>query len=162
MINIPYSGSGIFTSSLTMNKFAAKSFLKGAININIPQHILLNTCENLDMAYIEKTLGYPCIIKPNSSGSSLGVSKVLNQEGLLQAVEKIRSPDETVLAEEYIVGTEVTVGIIKTKKSEFVLPIAEIIRPIHDPQNLNMKNTIGYDHHQLVQKIIPARLLLHR
>jgi D-alanine-D-alanine ligase len=66
-------------------------------------------------------------VKPNSGGSSYGISKVMGKKDLEKAIIKAFAEDTEVLVEQFIAGTEVTCGVMRTKTDFFAFPITEII-----------------------------------
>jgi D-alanine-D-alanine ligase len=126
MVNIPYTSCDAATSALTMNKrytVAVAAF--GGINVAKSMHLFRHT--PVSPENILKQLSLPLFVKPNSGGSSIGMSKVAKAEELVAAIEKAFKEDEQVLVEEFISGREFTVGVFKTTKEIIVLPITEII-----------------------------------
>ena len=79
------------------------------------------------MGAILDTLKLPVFVKPNESGSSLGVSKVKNVEELLPAIEKAFREDKQVLIEEFIEGRELTIGVFRVNGYLYALPATEIV-----------------------------------
>jgi D-alanine-D-alanine ligase len=73
------------------------------------------------------TLGLPFFVKPNQSGSSLGVSMVNNLDELDQALAFAFAEDHDILIESYLKGTEVSVGVLRYKGEILVLGITEIV-----------------------------------
>ncbi len=123
-LNIPYTGSDTFSLALALNKTITKKILK-AENIPTPNFQLFTRGnEELDPA-----LKFPLIVKPNCEGSAKGISKanvVDNAEDLFKRVkETLSSYHQEALAEEFIEGKELTVGILENGKTR-VLPILEI------------------------------------
>ncbi|MBI4982052.1 MAG: hypothetical protein HZC15_02735 [Candidatus Omnitrophica bacterium] len=122
--NIPYTGSNTFALALALNKALTKKILK-AENIPTPNfQVFSRGDEELD-----PSLTFPLIVKPNFEGSAKGIDKknvVQNKVELFKVVNEIISLyKQDVLVEEFIVGTELTVGILENGKST-VLPILEI------------------------------------
>jgi D-alanine-D-alanine ligase len=76
---------------------------------------------------IKETVGLPCFVKPNNGGSSFGTSKVNKTEDLENAIKEAFREDDEVLVETYIKGTELSCGLLKTKKEEFIFPVTEIV-----------------------------------
>ena len=105
-LDIPYSGCGVLTSALCMNKHLTKKLLASE-NITPPKGILVKTNEPLS-SDIANTLSYPLIVKPNTGGSSVGTFKVENKNDLLSAIDESFKYDEEILIEEYIAGEEIT------------------------------------------------------
>lgn len=125
MVNLPYTSCDAATSALTMNKrytVAVAAF--GGINVAKSLHLFRHT--NIPPAEILNQLSLPVFVKPNSGGSSIGMSKVNTKDELSTALEKAFKEDEQVLVEEFISGREFTVGVFKTTKEVIVLPITEI------------------------------------
>ncbi len=116
-----YTGSGFVGSMLSMNKDIAKTLFRSA-NIPTPDWIML--CER-DSAVkeAEREIGYPCVIKPNACGSSVGISVVQNRYELENALTSAFSYEGCVMCEKQIVGRELTVGIFNGE----IFPIVEII-----------------------------------
>jgi len=126
MLNLPYTSCNAATSALTMNKrytVAVAAF--GGINVAKSLHLFRHA--PLGPETILKQLSLPVFVKPNSGGSSIGMSKVNKMEELAPALQKAFKEDEQVLVEEFISGREFTVGVFRTKKEIIVLPITEII-----------------------------------
>ncbi len=123
-LNIPYTGSDTFSLALALNKAITKKILK-AENIPTPNFQLFTKGnEELDPA-----LKFPLIVKPNCEGSAKGISKanvVDNAGDLFKRVrETLSSYNQEALAEEFIEGKELTVGILENGLTR-VLPILEI------------------------------------
>ncbi len=126
ILGIPYSSCGAFCSALTFNKQACKMYLK-EYKIPMANAILIRKGDNFDPVAITNQTGLPCFVKPNTSGSSFGVSKVSKKEDLLSAIEKAFKESDEVLVETYLGGREVACGVVKTKNDSYVLPVTEII-----------------------------------
>jgi D-alanine-D-alanine ligase len=125
MVNLPYTSCDAATSALTMNKrytVAVAAF--GGINVAKSLHLFKHT-QTSPEKILEK-LSLPVFVKPNSGGSSIGMSKVNAANELATALEKAFKEDEQVLVEEFISGREFTVGVFKTVKEVIVLPLTEI------------------------------------
>ena len=118
----PLVGCGILGSALGMDKILMKTIFS---NIKLPQVKYL-VFQNEDLHNelvkkkiineIKKKLNFPIFVKPSNSGSSLGISKVINESGILQALEKAWEIDPRILVEEGLEVREIECGIIgKTK-----------------------------------------------
>lgn len=125
MLKIPYTGCSAATSALTMNK-SYTTGVAGKSGINVAQSVLLFDHSPLDVAEILQKLRLPLFVKPNSGGSSIGMSKVLQQEELQSAIEKAFKEDTQVLVEEMIVGREFTIGVYKSRGEIITLPMTEV------------------------------------
>ncbi len=109
MAQLPFTGSGSLASKIAMDKYLSKLVAKD-LNIPIPQGILIDKNSSL----INLTIDFqtPYIVKPNSGGSSVGISKVENKEDLEEAVKFAFNFDDKVIIEEFIPGKEITVTIL--------------------------------------------------
>lgn len=125
LLNIPHTASNTFTSALTFNKYAAKAYLLNT-DILMAKSILLRPNDEINTAKIISELSLPCFVKPNAGGSSFGISKVKVQSELTNAIQEAFNESNEVIIEEFIEGFELTNGVLKTKKQEYVLPITEI------------------------------------
>ncbi len=126
MMAIPYSSCGAFSSALTFNKQACKLFLK-EYRIPMADAVLIRKEDVINTHDIIKQLGLPCFVKPNTSGSSFGVSKVKVSDDLVTAIEVAFKESHEVLIEAFMNGREVACGVVKTKDKTIVLPVTEII-----------------------------------
>lgn len=104
---IPYVGCDIASSALCMDKSLAYVVAKNA-GIDTPNHWVLTGNDKID----PDDLPYPVFVKPARSGSSFGVSKVVQKEELFSAVETARQYDSKVLIEEAVIGREVGCAIL--------------------------------------------------
>ncbi len=105
-----YTGSRFTGSLLAMDKDISKILFRRA-SIPTPDWIMLEDKPSaLDKA--ESRIGYPCVIKPNKCGSSVGVSIAKNREELRAALDHALSYDERIMCEKHIRGRELTVGIL--------------------------------------------------
>lgn len=125
MLKIPYTGCSAATSALTMNK-SYTTGVAGKSGINVAQSVLLFDHSPADVTEILQKLQLPLFVKPNSGGSSIGMSKVLQPEELQPAIEKAFKEDTQVLVEEMIVGREFTIGVYKSRGEIITLPMTEV------------------------------------
>jgi D-alanine-D-alanine ligase len=126
MLKIPYTSCDAATSALTFNKrytVAVAAF--GGINVAKSLHLFKHTPVTPDT--VLQQLQLPVFVKPNNGGSSIGMSKVSENDALGTALEKAFKEDDQVLVEEFISGREFTIGVFRDKKGITVLPITEII-----------------------------------
>jgi len=127
----PFVGSGILGSALGMDKIAMKlifSHLKiPQVKFFIIQNKNLDDNNNLKLIgdQIVKKLNFPIFIKPANSGSSIGISKVINQSDILGALQKAWSIDHRIIVEEGLEVRELEVGIIG-KKNLIVSEVGEV------------------------------------
>jgi len=125
LLDIPYQGSGVLGSAVAMNKLISKQ-LYAQSGIPVPPYIALTREDVLNPADCVTRLGLPLVIKPVSSGSSIGMSIVKTESSLKNAVKIAFEYDTTILIESYIEGTELTCAVIGNDTLK-ALPIVEII-----------------------------------
>jgi len=146
---IKYTGSDVNSSSIAMNKEMAK-FLFNHFNVNTPRWISTN--KNFDIkdliSKIENQIGFPCVVKPNDQGSTVGLTICKDENSVEEAVLLSLSLSGKVLIEEYISGKELTVAVLEDK----ALPVLEIL-PEHDLYDYECKYTAGKS-----QYIVPAKI----
>ncbi|MEO6960284.1 MAG: D-alanine--D-alanine ligase [Burkholderiaceae bacterium] len=126
LIQLPYTGSGTLASSLAMDKVMTKKVWFEQ-DLPTPGFTLLLTDADLDHAADD--LGLPLILKPPSEGSTLGVTKVTDRAQLKDAYQLAIQYDDTVLAEKFVEGREITVALLGKGKTARALPIIEIVAP---------------------------------
>jgi D-alanine-D-alanine ligase len=125
-MNLPYTGSGVLASALAIDKQATKR-LWSSFNLATPQFAMLNA--NSDWQKIIQELGLPIIVKPAREGSSLGLSKVSKLEDLPAAYALAAKLDRDVMAEQCIIGEELTCPIVGDGESARALPVIRIVAP---------------------------------
>ena len=116
---IPYTGSGYIGSLLAMDKDVSKTLLR-CEGIATPKWEKLRLDEE---GILENHLGYPCVVKPCSCGSSIGVSIVRNHAEWERALAAAETYERDILVEEYAAGREFSVGILDGE----ALPVIEIV-----------------------------------
>ncbi|WP_428224991.1 D-alanine--D-alanine ligase [Flavobacterium sp.] len=126
LIGLPYTGCNFYQSALTFNKRDTLSVL-AKFNVPKANSIYLTKGETVSKEYIAKELGLPFFVKPNQSGSSLGVSKVSDLSQFEKALEFAFAEDTDILIESFLQGTEISVGVFKYKGETKVLGITEIV-----------------------------------
>ena len=137
MHHIPYTGSGAFASAIGMNKVMSKEMFKRH-GLKTPYHVVfesdghaLSKTEKAihDMAsYVFTKFPVPAVIKPATSGSSVGISIAQTMDEIVAGLTEAFKHSKTVLVEELIRGTEATVGVIEGYRDEdlYALPPIEI------------------------------------
>jgi D-alanine-D-alanine ligase len=108
-LGVRYTGSGVLGSALAMDKLRAK-LLWQARGLPTPPHELLHA--DADQHAVAQRLGFPLMVKPINEGSSLGMSKVREAAQLDEAYALAVNFDRSVMAEKFIEGAELTVGIL--------------------------------------------------
>lgn len=111
ILNIPFVGPDILSSAICMDKEITKILLK-AEGISVADYVTLRKPEVVRYEDISKKLGDTVFVKPASSGSSVGVSKVRNEFELLAAVNEAYRYDNKVLIEKAIQGREIECAVI--------------------------------------------------
>ena len=118
-LKIPYTGSGIMSSSISIDKFRTKLLWKSSGLATIPDVYIArkNNTSLLHDQEIQKILklGFPILIKPNSHGSSIGITIIHCIEELNNAVNLAFSYDNNILIEKFIKGEEYTIAILGKK-----------------------------------------------
>lgn len=126
MLGQNYTGCDFYQSALTFNKKDTLSVLN-KYGILSAKSIYLKQGDDLDLKFLESELGYPCFVKPNQSGSSLGISKVFEEKDIAIALEKAFAEDNEILIEQFLDGMEVSVGVLDYEGKTLVLGITEIV-----------------------------------
>ncbi|HET7362287.1 MAG TPA: D-alanine--D-alanine ligase [Burkholderiales bacterium] len=121
-LGIPYTGSGVLASALAMDKLRTKRIWQAEGLATAPYAVL--TRES-DLKAVARRLGTPLFVKPASEGSSVGMTKVKRAADLEEAFALAVNYDPVVIAEKFVDGPELTVGIL----GEQVLPIIRIETP---------------------------------
>lgn len=145
VMGIKYTGTGYIGSLLAMDKDITKKLLRQA---QIPTAEWITLSESIPLDIVKEKIGFPCVVKPCSAGSSIGVSIVDNFEDFSIAVNAAKKVDQCILVEKMISGREFSVGIL----NNVPLPVIEIIpkQGFYDYKN---KYQAG-----LTEEICPANL----
>jgi len=120
VMGIKYTGTGYIGSLLAMDKDLTKRLLRQA-GVATADWVVFH--DSMSMQYIAEHIGLPCVVKPCSAGSSIGVSIANNLEELKKAINIAKNIDSNIMIEKMIQGREFSVGILKGK----ALPVIEII-----------------------------------
>ncbi|WP_396146226.1 D-alanine--D-alanine ligase [Flavobacterium sp.] len=126
LVDLPYTGCNFYQSALTFNKRDTLSVLS-KFNIPKAKSIYVTKGDFIDGNHVEAELGLPFFVKPNQSGSSLGVSMVTTLEDFQKALDFAFAEDNDILIESYLNGREVSVGVLKYQGETKVLGITEIL-----------------------------------
>ena len=152
LVDIPYSTSGVLVEAMTFNKFVLNQYLR-SYGVSVADSLLIR--QGYDQLVsddeIEQRIGMPCFVKPATDGSSFGVSKVKNKDMLAPAIRKAMLESPEIMVEQCLEGTEVTMGIYKTREKSVPLPITEVV---------TSNEFFDYDakYNGQVQEITPARI----
>jgi D-alanine-D-alanine ligase len=142
-LGIRYTGSDALSSAICMDKHISK-LLAEDVGIATPRWKRIRKGQSI----YKNEFDYPFVVKPNSEGSTIGLTIVHNENDYDSAVEEAFKYDDEILIEEFISGKEITVSIV----GEDVLPIIEI-RPEHGLYDYECKYTKG-----MTEYICPAEL----
>lgn len=153
---IPYVGSGVLASALAMDKVMSKRLFR-LEGLECPKELVVRKQEftgddRAELAKrIRETHGFPAIVKPNREGSTIGLTLVEEPDHIPDALVRAFEHDNEALIEEYIRGTEITVGVLGNRRP-WALPVLEIVSAtgLYDYE---AKYTKGMSEH-----IIPARI----
>ncbi|KQS34515.1 D-alanine--D-alanine ligase [Pedobacter sp. Leaf194] len=152
MLGIPYTTCDALTSSITMNKGYTKAIVDGIEHLYTAKSVQIFKDGNYNLNQIKQDLKLPYFVKPNSGGSSIGMSKVKHADDLETAVEKAFKEDTQVLIEEFVSGREFSIGVFSAKGFVTVLPTTEVI-PANEFFDFEAKYTPG-----ATQEITPGNM----
>ncbi len=133
----PYTGSGVLSSALAMNKATAKKIFAHE-GIPTPKWLLLSAGDAPPTVDVAALGGYPLVVKPNAEGSTVGLTIVTEPAALPDAIALAAEYGPDVLVEQFIPGREITVAVL----GEEPLPIVEI-RPRGGHYDYESKYTAG-------------------
>jgi D-alanine-D-alanine ligase len=108
-LRVPYTGSGVLGSALSMDKVRTKQVWQ-ALGLPTPRYVAYRAGE--DLAAAIGKVGYPAIVKPSHEGSSVGITRVFSAADLPAAIELAARYDGELLIEQLIEGDELTIGIL--------------------------------------------------
>ena len=152
LIKLPYSTSNVLVEALTFDKFVLNNYLRG-FGVNVAPSMLVRRGEEdqIDEEKLMKEIGMPCFVKPAADGSSFGVSKVKNLDQLAPALRMAFMESDEVMIEGFMDGTEISIGVYKTREKSVVFPATEVV---------TNNEFFDYDAKYIgqVQEITPARL----
>ena len=155
-LQIPYTGSSVLGSALSMDKWLTKQIAQSN-KINTPNAYLL-TKNNKNSSYIKNAWevlserSKSVFLKPRDEGSSVNTFKINSLSELEDKISKVDLAKSDFLIEEYISGREITVSIIEVNGDFKVLPILEL-KPKNDFYDYHAKYTKG-----MTEFILPAKL----
>jgi len=143
VIDVPYTGSGPLASALAMDKDLSKRLFRAA-GVPVPAWFMAPVAAD----DVTTALGWPVIVKPSKQGSSVGLTLVKQAQDLDNAVSVAAQYDDEVMAEQFIPGQELTVGVL----GEVPLPVGQIV-PKHELFDYETKYTPG-----MSEETFPARI----
>ena len=153
LLELPYTGCGVLSSALCIDKAMSNRVLEQA-GLAIPAYQEHDVREGIPAdlpARLVAGLGLPLVVKPTRQGSTVGLTIATSDEEVADGLVLAGRYDFRVLAQRFVSGTEITVGVLATPELQ-VLPTLEIVsdNPVYD---YDAKYTAGKSHH-----IIPARI----
>lgn len=125
-LQIPYTGSGVMASAIGIDKQVTKRIWT-SFGLSTPKYTMLHA--NSNWQQVADELNFPIIVKPAREGSSLGLSKVKTLEELPRAYELAAKMDKDVMAEQCIIGDELTCPVVGEGENAEALPVIRIIAP---------------------------------
>ena len=150
LVNIRYTGSNMMASAMSMNKSIAKNLIQNE-KIPTPKHLLLiKDQESIDEQFkaVTESFKLPLIVKPNNSGSTVGLTMVKDVRMISKAIEMVYAISPEVLVEQYVDGREITSAVLDDQS----YPLVEII-PSNELYDYDCKYTKGKSEY-----ICPAKL----
>lgn len=150
-IGLPYTGSGVLASATAMNKARSKIMYEHA-GIPIIPGVNLKSNEEYDIESVKETVGIPCVVKPSTEGSSLGLRIVTDANDLQEAIDYVFTVDDDIVVEKFVKGIETTVAILGNSDLE-ALPVIEIVPLAAEVYDFESKYAPGGCEH-----VIPARI----
>lgn len=144
IIGIPYIGSHVWASALSIDKVKSKLYYDRA-GIRTPKAAVLSRPYQKNLTEILEEVGPRCVVKPSAGGSTLGVFIVDSEVDLENAIEQAFRFDKEVLVEAYVAGKELTVAVLGNE-DPFALPIIEI-KPINGFYDYESKYAPGGSTH---------------
>lgn len=150
---IPYTGSGVLASALTMDKVQTKRIF-AALGVPTPPWIYAHAGGAAEEFAAQALAAFdlPAVVKPRAEGSSLGVSIPKTEEQLVVAITALLRDYGEGIIERYIDGTEVTVGVVGVGEGTRALPVLELV-PKKEFYDYEAKYTKG-----MTELIAPARI----
>jgi D-alanine-D-alanine ligase len=154
VMDVPMVGTGVLGSALSMNKLTAKQMLERFQVPVVPYRVLSRVDTAPSFEEISKQVGVPFMVKAANLGSSVGVSKVKDEESYRQALADAFQYDETVLIEEFIAAREIECAILGNDPPHASLPGEIVINPKYEFYTFDAK----YVDPEAVSIEVPARL----
>ena len=152
LMGLHYSTSGVLVEAMTFDKFVLNQYLR-SYGVSVADSLLIRQGyeQLVSDDEIEQRIGMPCFVKPAADGSSFGVSKVKNKDQLAPAIRKAMLESSEIMVEQFLEGTEISIGVYKTREKSVVLPATEVV---------TSNEFFDYDakYNGQVEEITPARL----
>lgn len=135
LAQIPYTGSGVLASALSMDKLKAKELFR-LHNVPTPPYYSITTGDLDNIDGVHGYFGYPAVVKPCGESGGTGVTKVCEASELARAVNHAFEYDDMAVVERFVAGTEINVGILDGQ----VLGAVEIVPKGGDNDKIGSQN----------------------
>jgi D-alanine-D-alanine ligase len=145
MANVKYTGSGLLSSALALDKDLSKKLFITA-EVKTADWLMAP----VTVEQVEGILGLPVVVKPSKQGSTVGLTLVKKREDLAPAIEEAAKYDDEVMIEQFIPGRELTVGVL----GDIAFPVGEIL-PQHEIYDYECKYTAGMATEEFPAKLSP-------
>lgn len=155
VLGVPYVFSGHSAHALGMNKSKTKKIMEN-VGVQVIPGCTINKGEEYNTSDIVEEFGLPLFVKPNNAGSSVGISKVENEDELASAIEEAFEHGIQVIVEKMIVGRELTVAVIEHDGEQNILPVIEITANTNDWYDYDAKYEVGGSDHTCPANISKA------
>jgi len=126
LLEIPYTGSGPTASAVAMDKVLTKRVW---LQVGLPTPAFESLDETSELRTVPDRLGLPLILKPPHEGSTVGITKVVGYSDMKTAYAEAARFDSVVLAEQFVLGREMTIPVLGTGRNARALPVIEIVAP---------------------------------
>lgn len=153
MLGIPHSSCSAFVSSIAFDKYSCKCYMKGVDFVKLAPELFIRKGQDVDefVKRAAKELSFPVFVKPTAGGSSFGITKVKDAQGLASAINFAFSEGSTVIVEQGVAGRELTCAAYFDGKGVKALPVIEIIS-----ENEYFDYDAKYNGHS--QEVCPAEI----
>ena len=159
LLEIPYTGSGCRASAIAIDKIQSKAIVR-ELNIKVPRHLFVDrrtweTDPEMVTELVDRELGFSCVVKSPCEGSSLGMSIPPTSAEFREAVDEVLNYCDEFMVEEYILGVEVTCGVLDVEPgvTPRALPVTAICPVTSSYFDYEAKYTPG-----ATEEITPAEL----
>ena len=156
IVGIPYTGSGVLASATAVNKGKAKEVYEAA-GLRVAPSAVIGKGDELDASDLHEIateIGIPCVVKPTTEGSSLGMTIVHDEADLQKAIDLALSVDDEAMVEAFIEGIELTIGVIGNDNPR-ALPIIQVVPTEDDFYNFHAKYAEGGSKHLCPAPVSP-------
>lgn len=121
LINVPYVGGNVLSSALCMDKAFTKQILERN-NISTSKYLIYTKTDGIDYRVVKDELGLPIFIKPANLGSSIGITKAVDENSFREGIELAFKYDQKILLEEFIDGREIECSLLGFEDKHVSIP----------------------------------------